>query len=104
MAEFVKVATVDEVPPGSVTTVLVEDERVAIFNVDGEFYAIADTCTHAESSLSEGELNGYVIECPLHGARFDVRDGRVLSMPAVVGVESFAIKVEGQDLLIGLED
>jgi len=103
MAEFVKVATVDEVPPGSSIVVSVEDEPLALFNVDGEFYALADTCSHAEASLSEGELDGYVVACPLHGARFDVRDGRVLSMPAVVGVASYAVRVEGQDLLIGME-
>jgi 3-phenylpropionate/trans-cinnamate dioxygenase ferredoxin subunit len=102
--EWVKVGTVDQISSGGRRVVLVEEERVAIFNLEGEFLAIADTCSHAEASLSAGEREGYTVECPLHGAKFDLRTGRALSMPAVVGVTSYPVKVEGTNLLIGLEE
>ena len=82
-----------EVPPGTAKRVVADDREIAIFNVDGELFATDDICSHEEASLSDGELDGHVVECPLHGARFDVRTGRPLSLPAVVSVETFPVRV-----------
>lgn len=100
MAEFVKVAKVSEIPPGSSRCVLVGNKKVALFNVDGEFFAIDDMCSHAEASLSEGTFSGEEVTCPRHGARFNVKTGEALSMPAWAPVDTFQVKVEGDDILI----
>jgi 3-phenylpropionate/trans-cinnamate dioxygenase ferredoxin subunit len=102
MAEWIKVATVDELPPGERIVVDMDYEWVAIFNVGGTLYAINDTCSHEETSLAEGELDGYEVTCPLHGARFDIRTGDVLSFPAVVGVDAYEVKIEGDDVYLRL--
>lgn len=103
MVEFVKVATTDELQPGMRKVVDVDGVFVAVFNVGGHFYAIEDACTHDDGPLAEGELDGYVIECPRHGAQFDIRDGRVLRFPAVVPVRTFEVKVEDGDVLVRAE-
>jgi nitrite reductase/ring-hydroxylating ferredoxin subunit len=101
MAEFVRVASVGDVAPGSSLCVEVGDEPVALFNCDGEIFAIGDTCTHAESSLSEGELlEGCVVECAMHGAQFDVRTGKVLSFPATEDAASYAVRIEGDAIMV----
>lgn len=104
MAKFVKVATVHDAPPGGRLLVEFEEETVAIFNVDGRYYCIADVCTHDGGPVAEGELDGYEIICPRHGARFDVRTGEVMSMPAVVPVASYQVKVEGEDIYVESPD
>jgi 3-phenylpropionate/trans-cinnamate dioxygenase ferredoxin component len=93
-AEFVTLAETTEVAPGQVKVYEVQGRRIALCNVDGAFYAIDDVCTHDGGSLDQGELEGYQIECPRHGARFDVRNGRVLALPAVMPVRSYPVLVE----------
>lgn len=93
MSEFIKVASVDEIEPGRVKVAVIGSKRIAICNVDGEFYAIDDVCTHDGGSLDQGELFGDVIECPRHGARFDVRTGAVKALPAVVPVRTYQVRV-----------
>ncbi len=100
MGGYVKVATVGDLSPGEAMRVEVNDEEVALFNVDGTYYAIGDVCTHAGGPLSDGELEGEEVECPWHGARYNVRTGEVLSPPAPKGVKSYSVKVEGDDILI----
>lgn len=101
MTDFVKVATLDEIPLNGAKLVVVEDVRVALFNLDGELYAIADVCTHDGGPLVEGEIiNGHQVECPRHGARFDIRTGAALSLPAFEPTETYAVQVEGQDVYI----
>ena len=92
--EYVRVAAADEVPSGGVTAVSVAGRTIAIFNVEGTFYAVDDTCTHEYAPLSQGPRNGEIITCPKHGSRFNVRTGRVLSLPAVVPVSTYPVKVE----------
>lgn len=102
MSDFVKVAEVDELPPGERILVEVNGEFVAVFNVGGEFYAIADICTHDDGPLADGELYDHVIECPRHGATFDIRTGDVLSFPAITPVPSYEVKVDGNDVLVAV--
>lgn len=92
---FQKVANVGDVPPGTSKVFEIGDRAVAVCNVDGSLYAIDDLCTHDGASLDQGELDGCEIECPRHGARFDVRDGSATELPAVVPVDTFAVRVEG---------
>jgi len=104
VAEFVKVARVGDIPPGERLWHDFEYETVVIFNVDGEFYCIADLCTHDDGPLEDGDLDGYSIECPRHGACFDIRTGAALSMPATVPVPTYAIKVENGDIYVESPD
>jgi nitrite reductase/ring-hydroxylating ferredoxin subunit len=90
---FQTVAEVDQIPPGSVREVTVGDHDIALYNVGGELFATTNVCTHDEAYLSDGELFGHVVECPLHGARFDVRTGKVLSLPAVYPLKTYEVRV-----------
>ena len=106
MAEHVTVATVDELPPGEGLAVSVDLEDgagpvgVAIFNVDGEFHAVENRCTHVGGSLGNGRLSGSTVTCPLHGATFDVTTGEFLSPPADDPVESYDVEVEGDEVRV----
>ena len=102
MPEFHKIATVDEVGPGEVRQYQAEGRPVALCNVDGEFHAFEDICTHQFVHLSEGELTGQQIKCPLHGAKFDVKTGKVLSLPAVKPVPKHEVKVEDGYVYVAL--
>ncbi len=104
MVDYIKVAKVHEVPEGHAKVFEVGDERVALCKVDGEVFAIADVCTHDGGPLGEGDLDGYEIICPRHGARFDVRTGAVLAFPAIMPVDSYPVKLEGEDVLVQLND
>jgi nitrite reductase/ring-hydroxylating ferredoxin subunit len=94
MTRWVRVASTAQVAPGEGLRVEIDDEPVAIWNIDGDFYATTDTCSHEEASLTEGDLWDAVIECPLHGAQFDVRTGDVLSLPAIFPIRTYPVKVE----------
>ena len=101
---WIRVARLDELSPGQVRTLDAGDQPVAVCRaVDGQIYAVEDVCTHDDGPLGEGELDGFEIECPRHGARFDIRTGKVLCMPAVVDIRTFPVRVEGDQILVGLE-
>jgi 3-phenylpropionate/trans-cinnamate dioxygenase ferredoxin subunit len=100
MSRYVKVSSVTDIPPGSRKTVEVDGIEVVVVNLDGKFYAIEDVCTHDGGALGEGKLDGHALICPRHGARFDVRTGAALKMPAVDPAPVYEVKVEGQDVLI----
>jgi 3-phenylpropionate/trans-cinnamate dioxygenase ferredoxin subunit len=104
MADFVKLAQASEVPPGSRKLLDIDGRAIALFNVDGAFYAIDDVCTHDGGPLAEGELVGFAIQCPRHGARFDIRTGAVLCMPAFEPVAAHEVKIEGNDVLVRLNE
>jgi 3-phenylpropionate/trans-cinnamate dioxygenase ferredoxin subunit len=100
---FRRAASLSEVPPGRVKTVEVEDEDIALCNVGGQIYAIADVCTHDDGPLGEGYLLGEEIECPRHGARFNVRTGEVKTLPAIIPIPTFEVKIEGDDILVDVD-
>ena len=102
MSDFIKVAETSEIPVGRVKVVVVGDKRIALCNVDGEFFAIDDLCTHDGGSLDQGELAGDVIECPRHGARFNVRTGKVLALPAVKPLNTYPLRVEGSEIQVAV--
>ena len=102
MGEFVKVATTGVIAPGEGKLVDAAGKKIALFNVDGTFYAIDETCTHRGGPLSEGMLMGKEVTCPWHGAVFDVTTGNVLGAPAPRGVVSYKVRVEGDDIEVEL--
>ncbi len=102
MSDFVKVAETSDIPAGRVKVVVVGDRRIALCNVDGQFFAIDDLCTHDGGALDQGELQGDVIECPRHGARFSVRTGKVLALPAVKALDTYPLTLEGSEIRVAL--
>lgn len=100
-AEYKTVASVSEVPPGERIVVEIGRRWIAIFNVDGQYYAIEDRCTHDDGPLAEGDLHECIIECPRHGASFDIRTGKVLSAPALIDVPAFVVRVTDGEIQIG---
>ena len=103
MAEsgFVKVADLGELSPGDMKAVDVGGEQVLLVNVDGTIYACDEICSHAYAGLSEGDLNGNEIECPLHGANFNVTTGECLTPPAEDNLRVYPVQIDGQDILVG---
>ena len=100
MGEFFKVAKTSEIPQGEKKLVEVDFVPVAIFNVSGEYYAIEDVCTHDGGPLAEGKLEGEEIMCTRHGARFNVKTGQALCMPAFESVECYEVKIENDELCV----
>jgi 3-phenylpropionate/trans-cinnamate dioxygenase ferredoxin component len=104
MSEFVKVADRDEVPAGGKKLVEIDGRAIALFHVGAEYYAIDDVCTHDGGTLADGKLEGCEIECPRHGARFDVKTGRALSMPAIEPVTVHAVQARSEGVYVALND
>ena len=102
MPEFVKVAKTSDIPPGEAKAVDIGAKRIAIFNVEGTYHAIDDTCTHRGGPLSEGMVAGHEVTCPWHGAVFDVTTGSVLGLPAPRSVASYEVRIEGGDIELEL--
>ena len=102
MSDFVRVAKVSEIPDPGRKLVEVDERLVVLIHAGGQFYAIDDLCTHDGGPLGEGELDGFAIACPRHGAKFDVRDGRALTMPATRATVVHEVKVVGDDVLVKL--
>jgi 3-phenylpropionate/trans-cinnamate dioxygenase ferredoxin component len=103
MAEALKVAKVSEIPAGAVRTFTVGGRSLAVANVGGNFYAIDNLCTHDGGPLGEGTLADSQVECPRHGARFDLTTGRPTTLPAVLPVRTYAVAVDGEDVTVRLD-
>jgi 3-phenylpropionate/trans-cinnamate dioxygenase ferredoxin subunit len=102
-AIYISVAPVSELSNGQRMIVEIDGEPLAVFNIGGTFYAIADVCSHDDGPVAEGDLqNEFEIECPRHGARFDVRNGKVLSFPAIIDIPAYPVKVEDGQIMVGL--
>jgi 3-phenylpropionate/trans-cinnamate dioxygenase ferredoxin subunit len=94
MADWVDVAPIADFPPGAVRSVDVDGAQVAVFNLDGNCYAIEDVCTHDGGVLTGGDVEDDTVICPRHGARFCIKTGKVLGPPAYEDVAVFAVRVE----------
>jgi 3-phenylpropionate/trans-cinnamate dioxygenase ferredoxin subunit len=103
MTTWQTVGAIVDIPPERVAVYRIGDHDVAVCNVDGQFYAIDDLCTHDGGSLDQGQLEGDEIECPRHGARFNVTTGEAIQLPAFEPVETHAVRVEGDALQVGVE-
>jgi 3-phenylpropionate/trans-cinnamate dioxygenase ferredoxin subunit len=97
---FVSVGTIDDVPPGTVKVYEIGNREIAVCNASGKIYAIDNVCTHDQGSLDQGVLIGCEVECPRHGARFDVRSGEVTVGPARLPVDTFPVRVDGDEIQI----
>ena len=97
---FVTVARIGEIPPGGRKIVHVGDVPVAVFHLEDGYFAIEDVCTHDGGPVAEGDLCDGVIECPRHGAQFDVRTGEVRRFPAMGPVPTYAVRVEGDEIQV----
>ncbi len=104
MSDFVPVAKVSEIPDPGRQLVEIDDWLVVLLHVGGEFFAIDDVCTHDGGPLGEGVLDDHTIACPRHGAQFDIRTGRALTMPATRATAAHDVKVIGDDVLIKLKE
>ena len=102
MNDFTKVATNSEIPEGGKLYVELDERLVVIFRAGGDLYCLDDVCTHDGGPLGEGQLSGYEIACPRHGAKFDMRTGQALTMPATEATAVHEIKSEGDDVLVRL--
>ena len=104
MVDWITVAQAGEIPPGKVKRVAASGLNLAVCNVAGNgdagYYAIEDVCTHDGAELDQGELRGCEIECPRHGARFDVRSGKALCLPAVMPVPTFPLRIQGEEIQV----
>ena len=100
--EFIEVAPASEVISGERLYINVGDNSLVIFNIAGQFFAIGDICSHDDGPVGEGDLEGYKIICPRHGAQFDVRTGKALQMPAVVDIPAYPIRVEDGQIKVGI--
>jgi NAD(P)H-dependent nitrite reductase small subunit len=99
---FHRVAATSDIPRGEGRRVKLGELEIAVFNIDGEFYAIDDVCTHAFASLSEGFVEGDVIECPLHSGRFDIKTGKAVGAPCEVDVRAYPVRREDDAILVGI--
>ena len=99
---FRKVARADDIAPGTARRVIVDGRPIALINVGGTFYALGDTCSHEEASLSDGEVieDEDSIMCPLHGSEFSVKTGKALTLPATQPVPTYEVRTEGDDVLV----
>lgn len=100
MGGFVKVARLDDIAPGELLRVEVNGRLICLANVDGQVYAVDDDCTHISGPLDQGELEGCVLTCPLHLARFDVCTGKVLRGPAREDLPTYDVRIDGDDILV----
>ena len=94
MADWVDVARADDFKPGGSKVVDVDDVQIAVFNLDGEYFAIEDVCTHDYATLAGGKIDGDQIICPRHGARFNIKTGEALTAPAYEPIPTFTVRVE----------
>jgi glycine betaine catabolism B len=98
--DFVKVADTKDIQPSQMKAIEVADESICIVNVNGSYYAIGNICTHEGGPLADGTLEGYEVECPWHGSKFDVRTGKVTNPPADMPEPSYEVKIDGNNILI----
>ena len=100
--EFLDIAPASELPNGERLFIEVEGKSIVIFNIAGQFFAIADICTHDDGPLGDGDLEGYNIVCPRHGGEFDVRTGKAVQLPVVVDVPAYPVKVLDGMVQVGI--
>ena len=102
-SDFIETIRADELPPGRLTCVVVDGQRILVANVDGVFYATDDTCTHEDASLSGGSLKGDLVKCPLHGSRFSVRTGEPVEDPAEEPLRCYPVTVQDGVVLVAFQ-
>ena len=100
--EYVGVAHISDLPAGERLYLTIDDLSIVVFNIAGGYYAIADICSHDDGPLGDGDIEGMEIICPRHGARFDIRTGKVLTLPAIVDIPAYPVRVQDGEIQIGI--
>jgi 3-phenylpropionate/trans-cinnamate dioxygenase ferredoxin component len=100
--EYYEIAQVEDLPVGERLFLEVDGKPIVVFNIGGEYYGMSDVCSHDGGPVGDGDLEGYAVVCPRHGAKFDVRTGKVLTAPAVIDVQSYPVRVVDGKIEIGL--
>ncbi len=100
--EFIPVGSVEELNEGERLFIEIEGKPIVILFIHGEYYAIGDVCSHDDGPVGEGNVEGYEIICPRHGARFDIRTGKVLALPAFVDIPAYPVRVVSDQIEIGI--
>ncbi len=103
MGKFHRVASVEDIKKGEVKSFVLDNEVIAVCNTDDGFYAFKDQCSHQELPLSDGELEGNVIMCAYHGAKFDVRTGEPLCLPAFEPIETYEVRIENGEIFVRID-
>ncbi|MBU6452044.1 MAG: non-heme iron oxygenase ferredoxin subunit [Cyanobacteria bacterium REEB67] len=98
--EYAKIAETKDIPDGEVKVYDLNGAAIALCHVGDKFYAVQDLCTHDGGPLGEGELVGSQIECPRHGARFDVKTGKAMCLPAVIDIPTYEVEVRGGEIFV----
>lgn len=106
MADFVKVAELEQLPEGGTLAIELEDGlRICLANSEGEIYAIADRCTHRDFPMANGSVHGgATIECAWHGARYDMKSGKAIRLPAIKPIKTYEVRIEGNDIMVAADD
>ncbi len=99
-AEYVRVASLSDVPEGSKLALEIGGERICLANAEGTIYALRNNCTHKDFPLSEGQIEDHRIECAWHGAKFDLPSGRAVALPAIRPVKTFEVRINGGDIYV----
>jgi 3-phenylpropionate/trans-cinnamate dioxygenase ferredoxin subunit len=99
---WTRIASTGQLEDDQAMSVVVDGRKIALYRSEGEFFATDDVCTHAYALLSDGFLEDGCIECPLHQARFDIRTGKALCEPATEDVATYPVRVEGDDIYVGI--
>lgn len=100
-ADFYEIGPAD-LPNGERLFVEIDDKPIVVFNIAGQYFAIGDVCTHDDGPLGDGDLEGYNIVCPRHGAEFDARAGKAVRMPAVVDIPAYPVRIRDGNLFVGI--
>ena len=100
--EYVPVGTVADVKEGQRLFIDIDELLIVVFNIAGNFFAIADVCSHDDGPVGEGTIEGFEIGCPRHGARFDIRNGKALALPAFVDIPAYPVRIVKGQIEIGL--
>jgi glycine betaine catabolism B len=102
--DLIKIGETKDIQPSQMKAVDVNGERICVANVEGKYYAIGNVCTHMGGPLAEGKLEGFEVECPWHGSKFDIRTGKVVRPPAMREEPSYEVKVEDNNVLIKIKN
>jgi 3-phenylpropionate/trans-cinnamate dioxygenase ferredoxin subunit len=100
--EYIAVASVEELEEGGRLFIEIDEQPIMIIRIKNEYYAIADVCSHDDGPVGEGNLEGFEIICPRHGAHFDIRTGKVLALPAFVDIPAYPVRINGDHIEIGI--
>ncbi len=100
--QFYRIAAVEELPSGERLYLEIDDQAIVVFNIAGNLYAIGDVCTHDDGPLGDGQVEGFEITCPRHGARFDIRTGKALAFPAVIDTPAYPVRIVDNQIEIGI--